>query len=409
MVVKPSSHPTRYLRNLPYTWGTVGHWMLGGSGIAKNIAESGAPDLTQAAGPTHTVEAVGKTAVFVAASSQYFGEATLSPTLDLKGPMTISALFRAGGGYIATQTIAGSGTAAGSATYFLEFGRTDNKFTWIHGGSIVFTSNFTLSDDVWRRVTMVRVGKPAAWELRFFVDGTLDTVATTATNPQAAAAGFSVGRAGAFNGNYMTGAVAECRVWKRALSDMEVLSYTANPYAELVQQRRQVFVPAGVVATSAELNSQGTSAATFNSGAAASSSLNAAGTGAASFGGQAAATSVLNAAGTSTASFVGEASAAGAGAMSAQGTSTAEFGGAARASAAMDAQGDSSAIFVGSSGDETPQTFEGRIPARRRIERERRRERDLRDMRDILALIEAMPPGFLTQARGGEFTIGTVH
>lgn len=167
---------------------------------------------------------------FILASSQWcLATATDSvPAYLSTSPLTLSCWFYPEN-FTATQGLITCTSTTSAAFYILEFGRTDNKFTYLNSSAAVHltsTQSFTASQ--WIHVALVRTGVPGAWNLKLLINGVQDATASTATNGDGSAT-LSRVAIGAWNNvgspfALLSGMLDDCCIWNRGLSDGEVLA-----------------------------------------------------------------------------------------------------------------------------------------------------------------------------------------
>lgn len=145
-------------------------------------------------------------------------------SIQLSGEMTTASWVKFNSDYTSVQTIISNIASGGTnCTYHLEFGRTDNKFTWIqNGGSVDATSTGSISDNNWHHIAAIRTGSTGSWDISFYIDGVFDSTTHTTENPGASNGNTSLGRAGDFNGNYLNGTLEDMGLFNVALAASEI-------------------------------------------------------------------------------------------------------------------------------------------------------------------------------------------
>jgi len=141
-------------------------------------------------------------------------------SLGIVGALTISAWIKLNSDYTSTQTIISNYN--GTSSYSLDFGRDDNEFAFIQGGTKVAVSSVALSNNNWHHIVIVRTGSAGNWDISWYFDGSFDETDNTAVNPSAATSYTAIGRLGTFNGFYFNGTIDEVAVWGKALSANDI-------------------------------------------------------------------------------------------------------------------------------------------------------------------------------------------
>ena len=152
--------------------------------------------------------------------------------LDLPGEVSLSL-------WVYTNTVAAQGYGAilfSSADvsslqqWSTAINRTAGCVSFLWGNAVVLTSNPVIKAGVWTHVCFVRSGSSGNWTAKIYINGRLDSTATTTTNPsaqQACWAGHIAGSAAA----KLNGRLDELRAYNRELTEAEIQSIHRNSSA----------------------------------------------------------------------------------------------------------------------------------------------------------------------------------
>ena len=211
--------------NLLFATGLVGYWTMDGKDI--NWATGAVTDRS-GRGNTGTIVSIATTTGPVIGKRgqalRFNGSTSLinvgtAPTLS---EQTVSAWINTATVAAGLRAIYSDFDSAGTVTQFTFYiNNTAAKLTVDWGSAVVVTSVASLNANTWYHVVGVRKGSSGSWTGLIYINGVLDTSATTATNPDAAQPA-SIGRPGAFNGQYFNGLIDDVRVYNYALSASEV-------------------------------------------------------------------------------------------------------------------------------------------------------------------------------------------
>lgn len=120
------------------------------------------------------------------------------------------------------QAIIGNTVSGSEGTYILDFGRADNKFTFLNGGaSSSAVSNVSVSDNNWHYLTIARDGNTGNWNISFYLDGLFSNTVNITTDPQIAGS-TSIGRTGSYNGFYFNGSMDDIRIFNSVMSTSQI-------------------------------------------------------------------------------------------------------------------------------------------------------------------------------------------
>lgn len=167
--------------------------------------------------------------------------------VDLSGPMSLLVVHHFNGDYTNIQALADYSNDGGFLKWHLEFGRTDNKYTWLNnGGFISHTSTRAISDDLPHVALMTRDGVTSDWDLKLYIDGVKDSETLGDTNNPNSQTDM-IFRLGVLGSNLinLTGSLIDVLVWDRALSEVEAVE-ASNDIFSFVRMRVPMpfFVPA---------------------------------------------------------------------------------------------------------------------------------------------------------------------
>jgi len=144
--------------------------------------------------------------------------------------ITISTWFKLNGDYISTQAIVGNyednNPGGDNSKYSLVYGRTDNKFDFYCGTEspgYCAVSTGSISDDDWHHITATRTGSTNNWEVKFYIDGVLDSTTSSITvDPNVGTYPTSIGKFGDFSGSTFNGQLDDVKIYNRSLTAQEV-------------------------------------------------------------------------------------------------------------------------------------------------------------------------------------------
>jgi hypothetical protein len=149
-------------------------------------------------------------------------------SLSQTGPMTILLWIRpsnAGG----QNEIVGNYLDGSHGNWGFELGtRSASKLSFIHGATVVVTSSASLSNNAWYQVAAVRSGTTGAWTATIYINGVIDSSATTSGNPHGGAYPTWIGDAG-FILYPFSGVIDHAAIWSRALSAQEIQQLYVRP------------------------------------------------------------------------------------------------------------------------------------------------------------------------------------
>jgi len=165
------------------------------------------------------------------------------------GHLTIAAWIKMAGDYSNTQAIAGTYRHTNPYKFAqgtLEFGRTNNEFSWLQNGATIDSvSSVGLADDNWHQIAVVRAGGTGAWTISWYFDGVFDKTDATAVNPGNNPYNWTLGKAGNYAGQYFKGSMSMVGTWNRAFNAAEVTDLHADPFALLrLRKKTYIYAPA---------------------------------------------------------------------------------------------------------------------------------------------------------------------
>lgn len=216
--------------------GLVGHWIGGGSGLTWMDRSGYGNHGTLTNGPVWTLGPRGTQAgMSFDGSDDFVG---VGSGVVLSGQCTAAAwvCFRS---LSSTGVIFSNTTAGGSGLEFqFEAGRTSGKLSVVWDNAVIGYNTTTLSISQWYHVAIVRSGSAGSWTATFYLNGSKDGSASTASNPIASGVAYSIGRPGAFNAQYLNAITADVRAYNRALSAAEVALLASPSFSPVIQPPR---------------------------------------------------------------------------------------------------------------------------------------------------------------------------
>jgi len=123
----------------------------------------------------------------------------------------------------------------GSGPYILTYGVTNGKIEfWQTGSGVNAVSDSTLAADTWHHVVVTREGSSGDWDIKIYLDGSLDST-TEAVSVDASINGTCViGRLGSHSGYYYDGHIDEVGIWNAVLdADNVAAIYNSNSPMDL--------------------------------------------------------------------------------------------------------------------------------------------------------------------------------
>lgn len=145
-------------------------------------------------------------------------------SLNISGNLTIGVTVKFNSDYTSTQNIVSNTLSGGNGNYILEFGRTDNKITFLNSGAgVVATSTRSISDNNTYHIVVTRTGVPGNWEINIYINGSLDSTFTgIALNPSSTVGNTVFGILVPPSLNKLNGTISEVKIWNRALTPFDV-------------------------------------------------------------------------------------------------------------------------------------------------------------------------------------------
>jgi hypothetical protein len=139
--------------------------------------------------------------------------------------LTISAWIKSTTVAAGVKSIISDSDSMSGRTYQLEINRTAARVTFVHGITVVVTSNTDLIANTWYHVVLVRSGVTGNWSATIYLNGIADGTATSAGNPNTSVNDASIGRdpGGGGAGRNFPGLIADVHIYNRAMSASEVL------------------------------------------------------------------------------------------------------------------------------------------------------------------------------------------
>lgn len=180
------------------------------------------------------------------------------PDLQLTtSPLSLVVRYRPSGDYTSTQGLFACNQNTANANWVLEFGRTDNKFTFLNNSSAIhLTSTATVSADDDTIVILTRGGTTGSWQLNFYINGQPDASGSTASNPESGTGNLSIG---AWNNTASafapcTGLIAAAMLYNRQLTAGEAMAITTELRSGMPRMFNRSERRFGYVAAAASFN-----------------------------------------------------------------------------------------------------------------------------------------------------------
>ena len=146
--------------------------------------------------------------------------------LAQKGEVTVSAWFNTKTTASGARQIVSYGNGNAAGDYGIQINATAGKVSTGWDNNLLLTGKITLIANTWYHVVAVRSGSSGSWLAKIYLNGVLDNVAQTATNPNgSSAAVLNIGKccnSGGSATNFFLGSIDEVRIYNRALSAAEV-------------------------------------------------------------------------------------------------------------------------------------------------------------------------------------------
>ena len=226
---KPSPGRAVLDRNHPLSQGLAGLWLLNDGGAVNVIDWSGNGNTgTPQSAPSNKIGLFGQTLNFNG-SSQWIDVGSV-PSLQIAGPLTLSA-------WINTNTVAASeraiitcGDASSSYCWAMYIGPTAGRLEFYQSINLADTGTI-LTTGVWYHVAVVRTGSTGSWTLRFYVNGLFSSSITVSSNPYSGPWDVQIG---SDHGSLWNGMLDVLRVYNRALSASEINTLYTTPFVGLV-------------------------------------------------------------------------------------------------------------------------------------------------------------------------------
>lgn len=158
--------------------------------------------------------------------------------VPIGGPCTVSCWMRPTSSSTLRAIFSDTSGGGNAAALQFEIGRSLGKWSVVWGDALILYSDLIPTMSQQYHVVIVRRGTTSSWTAEFWIDGKLDSSATTARNPLAANA-FSIGRAGAFAGAYYSGQIADIAAWNRALAPNEIRNLYQLGRGGMLERRRR--------------------------------------------------------------------------------------------------------------------------------------------------------------------------
>ncbi|MCX6785826.1 MAG: DUF2341 domain-containing protein [Candidatus Komeilibacteria bacterium] len=194
---------------------TVGDWS--GNGYNGTLSLGGSP-ATSTAWQIQAGCKVGKCLAFDGTDDY----ASIGSSLTVTGEATVSAWIRPNSTSAGAQVIIGDSNSGNTTQQLsLQLNNTAGKISGKWGNSTIITSNTGLQAYQWYYVTLVRGGTTGAWTAKIYINGALDNMVTTATNPSAVSS-WSIGRAGAAASGYFNGKIDDLKIYAYAQSPAQI-------------------------------------------------------------------------------------------------------------------------------------------------------------------------------------------
>jgi len=181
--------------------------------------------------PTWGADARGPTVDFQAASSDHIDVGTAGH-LSLPGVMSVLCVHHMNDNYTSSQSLVGWANSSASLNYDLEFGRTNNKYSWLNNSTaITLDSTRSISDNNIHVICVTRGGGTGDWDISMFIDGVLDGATTTVENPNdAAGSRLGIAKLGNFGTFKYEGSISLMVLWDKTLTDDQAIKITRDPF-----------------------------------------------------------------------------------------------------------------------------------------------------------------------------------
>jgi len=146
----------------------------------------------------------------------------LGSSVSISSEATVSAWIRPGTTAAGALVIAGDSNSGNTTQQLsLQINNTAGRLSGKWGNSTIITSKASLAANTWYHVAIVRSGSTGSWTAKLYINGALDNIVTTATNPSSVTS-WSIGRNGAASGGYFNGRIDEVKIWGYPLSPEQV-------------------------------------------------------------------------------------------------------------------------------------------------------------------------------------------
>ena len=123
-----------------------------------------------------------------------------------------------------TQCIVSDGQMT-NVGYRLEFGRTNETFSWVHAGNVVSTANASAitTTGTWHNIIVIRTGSAGNWTIKYYVDGAPWGSTTGITiDPDSTVDNTALGSRGDGSGLFFNGKMSNVSIWNTELTSTEL-------------------------------------------------------------------------------------------------------------------------------------------------------------------------------------------
>ncbi len=202
--------------------GTVGLWHFeetGGSGAyikdSSGNGNNGTPTGTTAA---NGISGKGRS---FNGTNEYISIGSPA-SLNLAGEMTAEAWIYPKNVTVVNQFLGQASSGGTDGQFNFEIGRTANKLSIYWGGlSTPLLSSGSLYANNWYHVAFTRTGSTGNWTMKIYINGVLDSVQTTTTNPGTQQP-TDIGKAGDYPAYYFNGNIDEIKISNVARTSEEI-------------------------------------------------------------------------------------------------------------------------------------------------------------------------------------------
>jgi hypothetical protein len=192
----------------------VAYYKLDAAGLTAD--SKGAATLTNNQTVTTTTGKINEAASFAGTNQNL---ASAASALNLTGTMSLSLWTKPNSVSAGTKCLScNSRVSSGNGLWVVEINRTAGKITILSHdqNAVSITSSATLSASTWTHILVTRSGSSGAWTWKLYLNGSLDSTASDASNPSATGVTFVLGAYDNNSANY-NGLLDEYGLWSVAL------------------------------------------------------------------------------------------------------------------------------------------------------------------------------------------------